>query len=147
MADLGDTLGRFAKEQVRADLINKFDKWGIPVHAITNHFTHRDNKNEYAYQVDILIYNSKYVVAIEVKNTLKKDHVDEHLERMTKMQEFPLPDTKGKILLSAVAGMIVGEGVDKYAENKGLFVLKPSGDTVKIVNDRKTFKPKEWAVI
>jgi len=26
IADLGDTLGRFAEEQVRADLINKFDK-------------------------------------------------------------------------------------------------------------------------
>jgi len=146
IADLGDTLGRFAEEQVRADLINKFEKWGIPVHSITNHFTQRDNKNEYAYEVDILIYNSKYVVAIEVKNSLKKDHVDEHLERMKKMQKFPLPDTKGKILLSAVAGMIVGDGVDKYAENRGLFVLKPSGDTVKIVNDKKTFKPKEWEV-
>ena len=42
--------------------------------------------------------------------------------------------------------MIVGEGIDKYAENKGLFVLKPSGDTIKIVNDKKTFKPKEWEV-
>jgi len=36
--------------------------------------------------------------------------------------------------------------VDKYDEKKGLFVIKPSGDTVKIVNDKKTFKPKEWAV-
>ena len=62
------------------------------------------------------------------------------------MQEFPLPDTRGRILLSAVAGMIVGEGVDKYAEIRGLFVLKPSGDTIKIVNDKKTFKPREWEV-
>lgn len=146
IADLGDTLGRFAEEQVRADLINKFDNWGIPVHSITNHFTQRYNNNEYAYEVDILIYNSKYVVAIEVKNTLKKDHVDEHIERMKKMQEFPLPDTRGKILLAGVAGMIVGDGVDKYAENKVLFVLKPSGDTVKIVNKKSTFKPREWEV-
>lgn len=146
IADLGDTLGRFAEEQVRADLIDKFDKWGIPVHAITNHFIQRDANNEYAYEVDILIYNSKYVVAIEVKNTLKKDDVDEHLERMKKMQELPLPATEGKILLSAVAGMIVGDGVDKYAEKKGLFVLKPSGDSIKIANNKKTFIPKEWKV-
>lgn len=113
---------------------------------MANHFVQRDKKNEYAYEVDILIYNAKYVVAIGVKNTLKKDDVDEHLDRMKKMQALPLPDTKGKILLSAVAGMIVGEGVDRYAESKGLFVIKPSGDTVKIVNYRNTFKPKEWAV-
>lgn len=146
IADLGDTLGRFAEEQVRADLIDKFDKWGIPVHAITNHFIQRDANNEYAYEIDILIYNSKYVVATEVKNTLKKDDVDEHLERMEKMQELPLPATEGKIILSAVAGMIVGDGVDKYAEKKGLFVLKPSGDSIKITNNKKTFIPKEWKV-
>lgn len=120
IADLGDTLGRFAEEQVRADLIDKFAKWGIAVHSMANHFVQRDKKNEYAYEVDILIYNAKYVVAIGVKNTLKKDDVDEHLDRMKKMQALPLPDTKGKILLSAVAGMIVGEGVDRYAESKGL---------------------------
>lgn len=85
-------------------------------------------------------------MAIEVKNTLKKDHVDEYIERMLKMQKYPLPVTKRKILLSGVAGMTVGHGVDKYAENKGLFVIKPSGDTVKIVNNKKTFKPREWAV-
>ncbi|MDX2195227.1 MAG: hypothetical protein NW207_02320 [Cytophagales bacterium] len=146
IADLGDTLGRFAEEQVRADLIKKFDNWGIPVHFIANHCVRHNQNNDFAYEVDILIYNSKYVVAIEVKNTLKTDHVDEHIERMKKMQELPLPDTKGKTLLAGVAGMIVGEGVDKYAENKGLFVLKPSGDTVKIVNNKKTFKPKEWEV-
>lgn len=146
IADLGDTLGRFAEEQVRADLIKKFDNWGIPVHSMANHFVQRDKNNDFAYEVDILIYNSKYVVAIEVKNTLRSDHVDQHLERMKKMQELPLPDTKGKTLLAGVAGMIVGDGVDKYAESKGLFVLKPSGDTIKIVNNRKTFKPKEWEV-
>lgn len=147
IADLGDTFGRFAEEQVRADLITKFDNWGISVHYLANHVVIRNQQNEYAYEVDILMYNSKYVVAIEVKNTLKADHIDEHLERMKKMQELPpLPNLQGKILLAGVAGMIVGEGVDKYAENKGLFVLKPSGDTIKIVNNKKTFKPKEWEV-
>ncbi len=146
IADLGDTLGRFAEEQVKTDLVDKFNKWGIPVHAMATHFVQRDSKNDFVYEVDILIYNTEFVVAIEVKNTLRKEHVDEHIERMKKLQEYPLPDTKGKKILAGVAGMIVGDGVDNYAENKGLFVIKPSGDTVKIVNNRKTFKPKEWEV-
>lgn len=58
IGELTGTLGRFAEEQVRADLINKFDQWGIPVHAITNHYTQKDNNNENVYEVDILIYNS-----------------------------------------------------------------------------------------
>lgn len=90
IADLGDTLGRFAEEQVRADLINKFNNWGIPVHAITNHYVQKDLKKEFIYEVDILIYNSKYAIALEVKNTLRAEHIDEHLERLKKIQEYPM---------------------------------------------------------
>ncbi|MDX2190565.1 MAG: DUF3782 domain-containing protein [Bacteroidota bacterium] len=146
ISDLGDTLGRFAEEQVRADLINKFDNWGIPVHAITNHYVQKDLQNEFIYEVDILIYNSQFAIAIEVKNTLRAEHIDEHLKRIEKIQKHPMVGLEGKTLLGGVAGMIVGEGVDKYAEKNGLFVLKPSGDTVKIINDKKTFKPKKWRV-
>ena len=146
IADLGDTLGRFAEEQVKSDLVNKFDQWGIPVHSFTTYFVQRDSNNDFVYEVDILLYNSDHVIVLEVKNQLKKDHIDEHLERMQKLQEYPLPATKGKTLLAGIASMIVGEGLDKYAESKGLFVIKPSGDTIKIANNRKTFKPREWKV-
>lgn len=147
IGELGEIWGRFAHEQVRADLIDKFGRWGIPVHAITNNYVQKNNNNEFVYEVDILIYNSQYAIALEVKNTLKKDHVDEHLERMRKIQKFPMVGLQGKTLLAGVAAMMVSEGVDKYAENKGLFVLKPSGDTVKIANNKKTFKPQEWEII
>lgn len=53
---------------------------------------------------------------------------------------------QGKTLLAGIAGMIIANGADKYAESRGLFVLKPSGDTVKIVNNKNTFKPQEWEV-
>lgn len=146
IASLGDTLGRFAEEQVRADVINKFTKWGIQVHFITDHFEMQNDIGEFLYEIDILVSNEKYVVAIEVKNNLKKEGVDEHLERIEKIRAYPIPFAKGKTLLAGVAGMIVGNGVDKYAEKNGLFVLKPSGDTVKIVNDEKTFRPREWVL-
>ncbi|TAF76108.1 MAG: hypothetical protein EAZ53_04195, partial [Bacteroidetes bacterium] len=64
LSEFGDTLGRFAEEQVRADILNRFSNWGIPVHSITNHFEQRDKDNNFAYEIDILIYNSKYIVAI-----------------------------------------------------------------------------------
>ena len=44
---------------------------------------------------------------------------------------------------SAVAGIEINEGVDRYIYQKGLFVICPSGDTVKIVNDEK-FKAMTW---
>ncbi|MDX2197038.1 MAG: hypothetical protein NW207_11520 [Cytophagales bacterium] len=82
-------------------------------------------------------YNYEYLIAIEIK----KNDVDNHLELMQKIQQHPMPGLQGKILLAAVARMIIGEGVHKYAEKCGLFVLKPSSYTVKIMNDKKTFVP------
>lgn len=89
IADLGDTLGRFAEEQVRADVINKFKHWGIAVHSITDHFEMQDIDGRFLYEVDILIYNEKYVVALEVKNILKTEDVDAHIEQMKKVQSYP----------------------------------------------------------
>lgn len=146
LSEFSDTLGRLAEEQVKADLSRKFQNWGIPVHAMTTHFVQQNDNLDFIYEVDILIYNTDYVVAIEVKNNLKKDDIDEHLVRMTKLQEFPLPATKGKIVLGGVAGLIIGNGLEKYAESKGFFVIKTSGDSIKIANNKKTFKPREWAV-
>lgn len=42
LAEFGDTLDKFADEQVRADILNRFSNWGIPVHSITNHFEQRN---------------------------------------------------------------------------------------------------------
>ncbi|KJR42841.1 hypothetical protein MCHI_001259 [Candidatus Magnetoovum chiemensis] len=39
-----------------------------------------------------------------------------------------------------MAGIVIEEGVDRYAYQCGLFVISQSGDTVKILNDSK-FRP------
>ena len=146
LSEYGDTLGRLAEEQVKEDLVNKFEKWGIPIHTYTTHVVHMDNKGIFKYEIDILLYNTDYVVAIEVKNHLKKDHIDEHLARIKKIQEYPLPGLEGKILLAGIASMITPEHLGDYAQSKGLFLIKPSGEMMKISNNKKTFKPKEWRV-
>jgi hypothetical protein len=37
----------------------------------------------------------------------------------------------------------INQGIDRYAYKKGLFVIKPSGDTVAIINDAD-FQPNTW---
>ena len=87
------------------------------------------------------------VVFVAVKSTLKVADVDEHLERMEKIQKSPPRrfDLKGAILRGAVAGIIIEEDADKYAYRKGLYVLRQKGNIVEIAND-KNFIPKEWKV-
>jgi hypothetical protein len=42
-----------------------------------------------------------------------------------------------------VAGTELDEGVDRYAYQQGLFVIKQTGDTVAIAND-SAFLPAAW---
>ncbi|MBF0343747.1 MAG: DUF3782 domain-containing protein [Nitrospirae bacterium] len=91
-------------------------------------------------EIDIMAVSNQYIVAIEIKSTLGIDDVNQHIERLTK---FKLAFTiyADQIVIGAVAGIVINEGVDKYAYRNGLFVVGQSGDTVKILNDNK-FVPR-----
>ena len=68
---------------------------------------------------------------------------DEHIERMAKCVKNPPRGTDGKILLGAVAAMIVSSEVETYAKRQGFYVIKPSGESVKIAN-APSFRHREW---
>ncbi len=91
-------------------------------------------------EIDILAVNGDYVVAIEVKSTLGIDDVNDHLTRLSKFKQA-FPTYANRTVIGAVAGIVINEGVDRYAYQKGLFVIGQSGDTVKILNDEK-FTPR-----
>jgi hypothetical protein len=46
-------------------------------------------------------------------------------------------------IYGAATGIEIDEGVDRFAYQRGLFVIKQTGDTVTIVNDT-TFQPTAW---
>ncbi len=143
IADLGDALGLYAEAQVKERIKEMFAARGIVCNSITTHYEYEEQKGQCVYEIDILLYDTLYAIAIEVKNKLKKDHIDEHIERLEKCINYPPRGTEGKILIGAVAAMIVSAEVAAYARNCGFYVIKPSGKSVKIANDAN-FKAKEW---
>ncbi|MBF0339008.1 MAG: DUF3782 domain-containing protein [Nitrospirae bacterium] len=93
-------------------------------------------------EIDIFGINGQYVVAIEIKSTLSVADVNEHLARLSKLQQA-FKGHADKQIIGAVAGIVIEEGVDRYAYHKGLFVIGESGNTVKILNDSK-FVPRHF---
>jgi hypothetical protein len=144
IGSLSDIFGMYAQSQTQGRIIKMFEKRGIELRTVTNNYKERNKAGEFLYEIDILLYNTLYAIVVEVKNNLKKDDVDEHLERMEKCTTFPPRGTEGKILLGAVATMIVSEEVERHATRKGFYVIKPSGKSVKIANN-SSFKAAEWA--
>jgi DNA repair exonuclease SbcCD ATPase subunit len=139
-----DTLGKFAQEQVHPRLVEMFRKRGVFMEEIHHNIVVQRDGLDYL-EIDLLLVNTVYSVVVEVKNTLTPKDIDEHIERLEKLQKSPSRSIKGTKMYGAVAAMIMSHEVERYAIKKGFFVVKPNGDSVEISN-APSFKPKTWAV-
>ena len=85
--------------------------------------------------------NGQELIVIEVKTTLRKNDVDDLLEKLKDFKHF-FKQYKNYKFYGAVAGLKLDEASDKYAYRKGLFVLQAFGEEnhIRILNDSK-FKP------
>ncbi|MEO0206999.1 MAG: NERD domain-containing protein [candidate division WOR-3 bacterium] len=96
-------------------------------------------------EVDGIVLGDDYVIVLEVKTTLRVDDVDEFVEELEKRFLRFFPEYKGYKLYGAVAGMKFQQFADRYANKRGLIVLKhKDGKDVKVLNP-KNFKPKDFS--
>ena len=132
--------GRFVEELVEPAVIRMFQAKGIDVKEVYPRA--RVKRQGLAMEIDILVVDDTELVLVECKSRLSKDDVDEFIEKLTKFK-IAFPHYKNFKAYGAVAGIEINEGIDRYAYKKGLFVIKPSGDTVEIINDEQ-FQPESW---
>ena len=132
--------GRFVEELVQPAVLRLFQEKGIDIKEIYPRA--RVKRQGIGMEIDILAVDDTDVVLVECKSRLSKDDVDEFLEKLTRFK-IAFPHYKNYQAYGAVAGIEIDEGIDRYAYNKGLFVIKPSGDTVEIIND-ENFRPRTW---
>ena len=132
--------GRFVEELVEPAVVRLFRERGIDVKE--KHPRASVKRQGIAMEIDILVVDTTDVVLVECKSRLSTDDVNEFIEKLQKFK-LAFPAYKNYQAYGAVAGIEINEGVDRYAYQKGLFVIRPSGDTVEIINDKK-FKAMTW---
>jgi RecB family endonuclease NucS len=93
-------------------------------------------------EIDIFAVNGDVAVAIEVKSRLSYQDVEYFLRCLERFKQS-FPHYAAYDIYGAVAGIEIDEGVDRFAYQRGLFVIKQTGDTVTIANDT-TFQPTAW---
>ncbi len=143
VADITDTLGKYVEEQIRPKAISEFKRFGVYLNESHQRVTNDDEKGNKMYEIDLLLVNTEFAVAIESKSKLSMDDVNAQLKRLDKIKLHPTKGLRNIKLLGGVAGMIVPENVLEYAKKKGLFVFIPSGETVKIAN-HDSFEYRTW---
>jgi len=140
MGQFTNQLGELAEAMISPAVWKQFAARGIAVHGTARNVSKTINGR--TIEIDLLVTNGDSLVAIEVKTKPTVRDVNEHLARLTKFKDF-FPDYRERKLLGAIAGLVLDEGVARYAYRKGLFVLSHSADTVTILNDDR-FRPRNW---
>ena len=131
--------GRLVESLVEGDLLRLLRERGVEVEAVSSRLRLECGRNER--EVDLLATNGEEAVAVEVKTTLRPPDVDRFLGLLA--HPPLLRHVRGRRLFGAVAYLRAHEGTARYAERKGLFVIRATGSSASIVNPPE-FRPRDF---
>jgi hypothetical protein len=98
-----------------------------------------DAKKRPVSEIDILLSDNEWAMAVEVKREAEIKDVDNLLNRMKVMRQYALREISGKKLLGAIAGGVVPVEVSEYSQASGLFVLELNGEQVSLLESPTDF--------
>ncbi len=130
--------GKLIESLVKGDLVRLLNERNIQVMGLAQENFRRRNGEEY--EVDIIAVNGREVVVVEVKTTLKNQHLDHFIEKLGMFKDI-FPEYKDKIVYGAIAYLKADEGSHHRAEKEGLFVIRATGNSATLTNKKK-FSPK-----
>ncbi len=94
------------------------------------------------FEIDIVAANGAEVVVVEVKTTLGSEDVTEFLDKLSQFVEWS-PEYRERRIYGAVAYLKSDASVTKYADRRGLFVIRATGNSASIVNE-PDFEPRAF---
>ena len=139
--NLTTPLCHFIEEMVEPAVVRLFLERGIDVTQTMSRL--KSQRHGAAMEIDIVAVNGSELVAVECKSRLSKDDVNDFVIRLQRFK-LAFPQFRDFRIYGAVAGIEIDQGIDAYAYRQGLFVIKQSGETVKIINDAQ-FQPVGFA--
>ena len=145
---LGNSIGGLVETLFAARLWEKFASYEYDFKRVYQQMpVYETNSSKVLTDIDILLSNRKWAMAVEVKRRMVKEDVEEHLERIKRILKHPPAEVKGKRLLGAMAGGTIDPDALKSAYNSGFFVLELKGESVELLTPPKGFEPMEWGGI
>jgi hypothetical protein len=143
MGYLSNRFGELAEHMVAPSIADKFNALGYHFDATSEIRELRDEKGRVVAEIDILLENGEYSVAVEVKAKPKVSDIDGHIKRIEILRRHKDRHNDKRAIRGAIAGAIFPPSVKDAALKTGFYVIEQSGDSVKI-NIPEDFKPTEW---
>jgi len=144
VGELTNKVGRIVEKVVVPNIVDKFNEKGFKFDAVsTNVEFLNEKKDGNLAEVDALLENGKFVIAVETKMDLSVSDVNAHIKRLQALRK--VPRFKGKKIYGAVSTAIAREKPVNYALSKGFYVLRqPDVMAVKIMDFPKGRSAKAW---
>ncbi|MDR3020157.1 MAG: DUF3782 domain-containing protein [Treponema sp.] len=144
IGELGNRFGELAEHLVVPGIAKRFNELGYHFEAASpGGYKIFDENGKTKTEVDILLENSNYLIAVEVKSRVQIKDIDHHIKRLEILKEHRLKKNDNRIILGAMAGAVFGNVEKTAVAEAGFYVIEQSGDTMKIdVPD--DFSPREW---
>ena len=142
MGGLHNKFGKIAEHLVAPGITKRFNELGYHFDTVaTKGATIYGENGKVIGEIDILLENGEFVIAVEVKTEPRLKDIEHHIKRLELLCERKKFD--GRKIRGAIAGAIFGTEVKEATLEAGMYVIEQSGDTMKLeIPD--VFVPREW---
>jgi hypothetical protein len=141
---LNRSVGELIETLIAARLWEKFAAYPYQLKRAYQRVPIYDEQNQLKSDIDILLSDTAWCMAVEVKREAEDKDVDRHLMRMQMIRQYPPLEVVGKRLLGAIAGGVVPPDTVEYAHKAGFFVLALKGESVVLLDTPQGFAAREW---
>ena len=138
---LGSRLGELIEALTASNLVEKINALGFQFDHLSRNHEIRDKTKKLLAEIDILLEDGAFAMAVEVKTNLTKGDVMKHLHRMNILRRNADSHEDKRKYVSAIAGVLIKDGAKDYALNQGMYVIEHPGQTIEILAPPKR---REW---
>jgi hypothetical protein len=145
IGNLSNRFGELAEHLVAPNIIQKFNALGFHFNDVSAGYREIfvDESEQITAEFDILLENGEFSIAVEVKAQPTEQDVRDHVRRLGVLRRHKDKTGDKRKIYGALAGAIMPASVKAYALKTGFYIIKQTGDTVKI-DIPKDFTPKIW---
>jgi hypothetical protein len=141
---LNRSIGELIETLIAARLWEKFAAYPYRLKRAYQRVPIYDEQNRQKTDIDILLSDTEWCMAVEVKREADDKDVEHHLNRMKLIRRYPPLEVVGKKLLGAIAGGVVSPDTAAYAHEAGFFVLTLTGESVSLLDTPPGFVAGVW---
>ena len=142
MGGLHNKFGEMAEHLVAPGIVERFNMLGYHFDGIADRgFKILDEKRNLKAEIDMLLENGDYIIAVEVKADVREKDIEHHVKRLEILRKQRNKDSRK--IRGAIAGAVFYPKIKEQVLANGFYVLEQSGDTIKM-DIPEGFKPKEW---